>query len=427
MNDTLKMSMRSIIYRKKQYVSLFLVCLFGIGVSIFSIFTINGMLASLKNKAKIYYGGDYQFMGGTYDYELFDYQKYIDDLKGIFPEDTIIAPRFDYNEGYVSLYFEGVGVRQRVIKGVDFNLEKELFSNLNFKSGSIEDMAGSDGILLSAAIADILEVSTGDSITMMIRTKKEGINTAELVVKGIFTDSSLFGMYTSYMDIDCLKNAYRFPENCINRICITLPKEYDVEKMTPHYQSLLESKYPMYKQVNNKQLFYDHRADLGFPNYGLITLEANLNDVQILINAMNLISSFVIIILMLIVIIGVSSTFRVIVIKRINEIGIYKAIGMRYGKIMGTLLTETGILLAVGCISGLIFALILCFFARFIKLSFIPAFDIFLTNGVLAPSINIFYFLILSAAIIVTTLIAVFFRIRKSVAIPPCEALATTE
>ena len=427
MNDSLKMGLRSIIYRKKQYVSIFLVCLFGIGISIFSIFLIDGMLSALENKARIYYGGDYQFMGGSKDYELFDYENYIEDLRTIFPENTLIAPRFDYNDGYAALYFEGVGVRQRVIKGVDFTIEKELFSTLNFKSGSIDEMAGSDGILLSAAIAEILEVQTGDSITMMVKTKKQGINTVELVVKGIFADSSLFGMYTSYMDINCLRNAYKYPENCINRICITLPPEYEAEALAPMYQAALEEKYPMYEQVKVKQLFYDHRSDMGFPNYALITLSSNLSDVQILIDAMKLMSAFIILILMLIIIIGVSSTFRVIVIKRINEIGIYKAIGMRYGKIMGMLLTETMLLVITGCFSGLLFALILCLFARFINLSFIPAFDIFLKNGVLVPNINILYFIILAAVIIVTTLCAVYLRIRKSVAVPPCKALAVTE
>ena len=429
MSDALKMSLRSIFYRRKQYVSIFLVCLFGIGISIFSIFLIDGMLSALETKARIYYGGDYQFLGGTKDYDLADYDNYIEDLKTVFPKDTIIAPRIfsGSTECYAALYFEGVGVRQRIINGVDFALEKELFSTLNFNSGSIEGMAGSNGILLSAAIADILEVHTGDSLTLMVHTKSQGINTIDLVVNGIFTDSSLFGMYTSYMDIECLRDAFKYPDNCINRICITLPSGYNGESLAPTYQALLEQKYPMYEQVTNKQLFYDHRKDMGFPNYALIKLSANLNEVQILIDAMKLMATFIIAILLLIIIIGVSSTFRVIVIKRINEIGIYKAIGMRYGKIMGMLLTETMLLVISGCISGLVFSLILCLFAKFINFSFIPAFDIFLKNGVLVPNINIVYFILLAAVIIVTTLFAVYLRIRKSVAVPPCEALAVTE
>ena len=429
MNDALKMSLRSVVYRRKQYISIFLVCLFGIGISIFAVFLVNGMLSALENKARIYYGGDYQFLGGTQKYELYDYDNYIDDLKTVFPEGSIIAPRVfsGSTDCYAALYFEGVGVRQRVINGVDFNIERKLFSSLNFSSGSIDDMAGSDGILLSSAIANMLEVQVGDSITLMVRTTKYGINTVELVVKGIFTDSSLFGMYTSYMDIECFKDAFKYPENCVNRICITLPAGYDGEKLAATYQVLLEEKYPMYEQVNNKQLFYDHRSKMGFPNYALLTLSSNLNEVKILIDAMKLLSGFIIAILMLIVIIGVSSTFRVVVIKRINEIGIYKAIGMRYGKIMSILLTEILLLVVTGCIAGFIFAVLICLFARFINLSFIPAFDIFLSNGVLVPSINFGYFLILSSVVIVTTLCVVFLRIKKSVAVPPCEALAVIE
>ena len=94
---------------------------------------------------------------------------------------------------------------------------------------------------------------------------------------------------------------------------------------------------------------------------------------------------------------------------------------------MTMLLTETALLVVAGCIAGFVFAVLLCFSAKFINLSFIPAFDIFLSNGVLAPNINIVYFLIISLAVIVTTMLAVYLRIRKSVAIPPCEALATTE
>ena len=64
MKDSFKMGFRSIVYRKKQYLSLFLVCLFGTGISLFCIYTVDGMLRALEDKAKLYYGGDLQFLGG---------------------------------------------------------------------------------------------------------------------------------------------------------------------------------------------------------------------------------------------------------------------------------------------------------------------------------------------------------------------------
>ena len=53
-----KLGLRSLFYRIRQYVSLLLVCIVGIGVSLFCISLIKGMLASLSDKARIYYGGD---------------------------------------------------------------------------------------------------------------------------------------------------------------------------------------------------------------------------------------------------------------------------------------------------------------------------------------------------------------------------------
>ena len=58
----LKIPYRSLIYRKKQYSSLFLVCMFGVAISLFCIFLTDGMMDSLNSKAKIYYGGDFQFL-----------------------------------------------------------------------------------------------------------------------------------------------------------------------------------------------------------------------------------------------------------------------------------------------------------------------------------------------------------------------------
>lgn len=426
MSEKLKMGLRSLVYRRKQYTSLMLVCMFGVGISLFCLFLVDGMLDSLENKARIYYGGDYLFQGGTKtDYDQTVPEENIACLQSIFPEDTLFSKRFFLSASNSAFYYEGVGVRMRVIQGIDFTAEKDLFSMLNYRKGSADDMAGSNGILLSAPIADMLEITVGDELTLMLKTKKGALNTVPLVVKGIFQDSSLFGMYTAYMDIDCLKEAYGYPADWCNRICITVPKDDDMG--ADYYQTELEKYFTMYPQVDDKQLFYDHRSELDFPNYALIKLSANLQDVQILIDAMKLISSLVILILVIIIVAGVSSSFRVIAMKRINEIGIYKAIGMKRQGVLSMLLTESSLLVTSGCIAGFLFSLLLSGIIRIFNFSFIPAFDIFLNNGSLTPIVNGWYVLILSAAVIVTTLVAVLFSVRKSVTVTPCEALSVNE
>ena len=70
MMNTLKMGFRSVLYRKKQYLSLFGVCIVGVGFSLFILFLVAGMLDALESKAKNYYGGDLNFIGGTWSLSI---------------------------------------------------------------------------------------------------------------------------------------------------------------------------------------------------------------------------------------------------------------------------------------------------------------------------------------------------------------------
>ena len=424
---TLVMALKSILYRRRQYLSLMLVSLFGVGVSLFCLFLMDGMLSSLQYKAKVYYGGDLQFIGENASFYITKPEEIIEKLKPVFPEDAIISKRFDLDADYASFYFEGEGVRQRVIKGVDFESEHELFNNWNFLEGNADIEQKDNSILISEPIAQMLKIHAGDSMTSLYKMGNGVINTQELVVKGIFRDTSLFGMYTSYMDIDLLERIAGYPVGWCNRIVIYFKDGSPSEKEIQTYQTKLEEIFTMYPLVENKAEFYDYRWSMKEPTYALIKLSANLQDIQILIDAMRLIAGFVIVMLIIIIVAGVSSTFRVIAMKRVNEIGIYKAIGMKRFKITGMLMTETSAIVLFGCITGFFLSLLLCFISGFINLSFIPAFDIFLTNGVLKPKISFIYFLVISAVVVVTTLTAVLFAIRKSVRISPCEALAVTE
>lgn len=428
MKEELKISFRSLLFRWKQYVSLFFVCIFGIGISLFSLFLMKGMLLSLEEKAKIYYGGDYQFVGETADLDIYRPEKIINVLKKVFPEETKICERYDLDAIYSTFYFEGTGVRQKVIKGIHFEDEFDLLSSLNFIEGKIENFLedNKNYVLLSEPISKMLGVHLGDSITFLIKNRWGQLDTRDIIVKGIFRDSSLFGMYTSYMDINFLKEINKYPDDYINRICINLPNK-NSKKDALYFQKELEKELPMFPLCEDKKEFYNVRWTIEMPKYALIKLSANLQDVQILIDAMKLISTLVIVILVIIIIAGVSSTYRVIVMKRINEIGIYKALGITRQKISIMFLMETFFIILSGCVFGFVFSLVLCKLISLFDFSFIPAFDIFLVCGKMIPVVNFTYTILICFIVFVTTLVAVWFSIKKSVEISPCEALSVVE
>ena len=426
----LKLGLRSLLYRKKQYTALFLVCMVGVGISLFCLFLVKGMLSSLEDKAKLYYGGDFTFIGGKTELTLPNVDNFIEKLVPVFPEGSVISSRFDFDADYSSFYFEGTEARQRVIKGVDFSKEMKLFQGFNYLEGNPLNMAGSNGVLLSEPIAETLGVQVGDSITFLLKTANGYTNTVLLEVHGIFRDSSLFGMYTSYMDIDCLRKSYNVAQTWANRICIDFPDGYKItQEKVEGFQAQLEQEFTMFPLVDDKELFYQPLLSRQFsePQYALVDLYANLEDLKVLIDAMNIISTFVILILMVIIMVGVSSTYRVIVMKRINEIGIYKAIGMKRLGIFSVLLSETSLLIFVGCVAGMIFSWILCWGISLFSFSFIPAFDIFLVNGNLSPKISFLQSLLISILVYVTTTFGVLLSVQKSVKMTPVDALGVTE
>lgn len=425
----MKISFRSLILRWRQYISLFFVCALGTGISLFSLFLIKGMLSALSMKAKIYYGGDLQFLGGNRDLAFPDSREFVQKISSLFPARAVVSPRFDFDAATSAFYYEGVGVRQRIIKGVDFSREQNLFSKFNYTEGSAAEMAGTNGVLLSEGIARMLEASCGDSITFMLTTAHGYTNTVQLIVKGIFQDSSVFGLYTSYVDIDFLRKSFSAPEFFANRIGIFFPETGVKKSALPKYQKLLETQFTMYRLVDDKYEFYGDllSGKLESPSYALIPLDSNMEELRIIIDAMKIITAFVIVTLVLIIVVGISSTYRVIVMKRINEIGIYKAIGMERTSISLLILSETAILLAAGCACGFGLCTAICAVIRKFTFAFIPAFDIFLTDGHIIPIPDCAGTAAVFFIVIITTACAVMFSVWKAIKITPVEALGVTE
>lgn len=423
------LGIRSLIYRKKQYISLFLICLFGTGISLFCLFMSKGMLLSLSQKAEVYYGGDFCIMSGHWDERRIEnYEALVSEIDQLLPPEAEVSFRYDFDAGEVtSFYYEGEEVRQRVIKGVDFASSKPLFAKFNFKCGNAEIENGSNKILISEPIAKKLGAGLGDEITLYLRTINGYINTVPLVINGIFQDSSVFGMYTTYMDFTFLREVYGRDPYFANRICVDFPEYSGLsDQKIQEIQKLLERKYKMFPLVEDKNIFY-YSPDATTDTLALIPLKANLNDVKILKNAMTAIITLVIVLLVIIIVAGIGSTYRVIVMKRINEIGVYMAIGMKKQAIMQSLLFESLFLLLSGCAAGLIFAEVLCRIFAGIKFTFIPSFSIFLTKGYLHPVLDGKGLVLLLASVIFVTLCAVFYSVRKCVSIMPCQAISANE
>lgn len=427
-----KIALRSLLYRKTQYVSLFLVCMFGVAVSLAAIAVSTGMISSLNQKAKIYYGGDFVMMSAKIGawLDIYNYEENLEKVKAVLPKNAVVSPRIELDGRRGSFYFEGVQALQQTFKGIEIENEKYLLSSFTFTEGGIQNVLDSpeqkNWVFISRPIAEMLGAHAGDEITLQLETHDNIQNTVQVEIKGIFQDSSVFGMYTSYFDFDFLKTAYNRPKNYANRICVNFPFDRIREKKLHEFYDSFSKVFNMYDWVDDKDDFID-ADEFETETWALIPLSANLNDVEIMQLAMDAIITFIVVILTIIIIAGIGSTYRVLIMKRINEIGIYMAVGMKKRSIISTLLFESLLLLLAGCAGGIILTFLGCSFISIFDFSFIPSFDMFLEKGNLCPRVDVLKSVAVIVSVICATLLAVLYSTSKSIKIMPVEALAVTE
>ena len=120
-----------------------------------------------------------------------------------------------------------------------------------------------------------------------------------------------------------------------------------------------------------------------------MTLEIFVSQVSDLLKAMDVISYFLYIMIILIVLISISMTYKIIIHERTSEIGTMMAIGMQRKDVISILLFESAFVFILSLILGSIFSLLVLRVIYFISFDWIPGFEIFMQKGRLVPYFSI--------------------------------------
>lgn len=419
---------RSLKYEPKRYLLLFVAASFGIALAICSFGLLNGMMNSLHSKAKIYYGGDMMLMQNSNgSIGFYNTSETIKKLEPYFnSKDILLSSRIDVDLSEMYFIYEGVSIKQRKLKGVDFSKEQILFDKMNFIEGDAKKIKETNGVLISISLAELLNVHVGDSITLLFSTTNNFTNTANLIVKGIFQDSSVFGANVSYLDIDFLRSIRNYSTNYSISIGLFSKDGTKITLNPMVLQNELKSFFDMYPMVQEKDDFIKNpHKTMG--KTALITLDANMQEITFLILALRIIIYIIIAVLIIIIAIGIGSTYKVIAVKRTKEIGMYMALGLSSNGIIKLFIIEVFYLMLFAFICSNFIMLIMANIISSLDLSLIPAIDIFLMNGKLLVQPHFFQILLILGIVVVTTMILVYFTIRRCVNINPVEALSVTE
>lgn len=422
---------RNIMRRKKRYILMVI----GFSVS-FAIITLSigisqGVLQELQDKAGRYFGGHITITG--YKRGINQQLPEWEDISLLLLESPLpikkASPRTICYNGEGTLYYLGEKVSQRRLVGLDFKNEQDLFEKLYLEEGSLEGLLqpGAPTILISSKIAERLSCHAGDEITLLILTVQGQYNTVPLRIAGIYQETSLFA-YSSYLDRQTLNTIIGVEKDFATDLALYVNTDSTLNSTAIAVQRILSTKYPFAHFFASREERDIHLTQ--FPNddtLAILTQYGQLKEIKQIIDAFAIANYTIIVAMLVILYVGLSNTYKVLLNERRKEIGLMRALGTQKIQIGLIFVFETFFLCLVSLLAGFLTCFLFYKIMSFWDLRFLPGSSFFLKKGRTIPfSINVS--LIGSNALIFLgiTLLSAIGTSRKAIGIPPVVSLRST-
>lgn len=387
----------------------------------------SGALAALQDKAARYFAGHISitgFLPGQVQ-AINDSDNLIAILSQSPFHFRTIAPRTIYYRGDAQLFFEGERVIQRRLIGLDLDKERQEFEKLDLSSGSLSFSSKDDssGIIISQSAAKILRCKVGDMITLYLTTYYGRPNSINLVVQGIFKETSLFG-FAAYMDRKVLNGLIEKETDFSTDIALFVDGGSNTKLIDKIQSYLTKKNYNAYNFSSREE------RDAKLPSViqqdqilVILSQNAQLAQIQQFITAFIGITYFILVVFLLITMTGVINTYRVLIHERKKEIGVLRALGMQKVGVVSLFLTE-GIELSIfAALVGFILGSLGLLVFSLLNLSFIPGSGLILEQGHLRISFPITLVLFNMLLLVSATVFAVLRPALHASRIPPVSAM----
>lgn len=317
--------------------------------------------------------------------------------------------------------------------------DKSLLESFQFTEGGIENLTDSQVLIISDKTAESMNLAVGDPVLISAQTIYGQNNVADFTVAGIYKSNGFLNTMQCFGDLDYVNQLVEIPEGGYSTFTINLKNknEQDLVAMLIENQirqdnlnvtSRLEAMKLNPANIGKgieKQLYPDEVMWEG-TKYAVETFYDELPAMKQVLFYVHMITTIILIVILLIVMVGISNTYRMILYERIREIGTMRAIGMTARKTKKIFSLEAIILCLFGALMGLALALAAMGIAHLIPVTN-DALVFFTQNGhfefsVSAGSIFLQYFLL-----ILLTYLAVKGSAKKAARMSPAQALRTVK
>ncbi len=280
----------------------------------------------------------------------------------------------DRSRGWGKLVSETRSLQAGLV-GIDFAQEARLIAHLQVVAigdanvsttgpkaplGNLQRMAEPDAMILFAGQAKRLGVDVGDNITLTVETAGGQTNTATAQVVAVVRDVGFLSNFSVFMNRHLLRQLYQQSQDVTGNVMVYLRHPADAVATMGHLRDALQK---------DGFVLMDHQAQPFFMKFetvasedwtgqklDLTTWDDELGALKWAISALDSVSFFLISVLVIMIVVGITNSMWISVRERTQEIGTLRSIGMARSRVWLMFMMEAGLLglgaTAVGACAG---------------------------------------------------------------------------
>ena len=317
--------------------------------------------------------------------------------------------------------------------GVDFSQEPGFTDSLELEAGSLETFLETDtGVLLPAELLEDLGLQIGESVVVRTTTVTGQQNVGDFVVVGSVAASDLGEQ--GYARIGALGALLDMAPGQYQTMNIYVRDLAGLEATTTALYEALERAAPVEPRdeggVPDAADFFggglgsvDEADRWQGTKFAVTNLNDQLAGVTALVNLINGIGWGVFAVILLVIMVGVTNSYRMVMIERTAEIGTMRAMGVQRGGVRNIFLWEAFLVALGGAAAGLALAALAMFGVGLIDLGSASAFGFLLDDGHLRFSLSLLTTILTGVLVTLLSTLAVLWPAQAAARLQPAEAL----
>lgn len=355
--------------------------------------------------------------------------------------DFLIESFTKRSQALPSLIF-GSKQTMHLIYGVDFKEESKLLDSLVVTKGSLANVPDQENALvLPKPVGERLGVEPGETVLVKLETLTGQQNVGEFKVEAFIEDQEQFGLSAAYVSRGYLNELLGMDSHEFQMLNIFVNDPSILDSFSRTFRQGLKSPEELAEDEEEEDSEALTVMIAGVPmdsnprkeeikpwegtRYRIMNLNQIMEPVELMVNVLDRVGLVIFLILLLVTMVGITNTFRMIMIERTKEIGTMRAFGMQQKQVKHIFLWEAVLLSLLGCLGGLALAGLIILIVGQFHLSADPALQFFLNQGKVTFSFSVGSTILNLVLVVIISLIAAYWPARAAAKLSPMKALSS--